>query len=153
MTLIEQTGDLFTTTAEAIGHGVNVEGAMGAGIAVDFRAKYAGMYPHYLALCKHGELQPGSMMPWAIAEGAHGNLRWVYNIASQDLPGAHANIVWLDSALNRALRHAYRTEQVKTFAIPRIGCGIGGLKWEDVRRVLHSASLRNPRIDLEVWSF
>lgn len=140
-----RTGDLFTTTAAGIGHGVNVDGLMGAGVAVEFRRRWPAMFAEYETLCREGRLLPGSCMAWERPEGG-----WVYNLASQDRPGRHARLDWLHDAALAALSHADENG-VDTIALPQIGCGIGGLAWADVHAVLQDAQ-RPFWATFEVWS-
>lgn len=120
-------GDLFSVTQGAIGHGVNCRGVMGAGIAKPIKNKYPEMYAEYRELCRTGKLKPGGFFPWFDEESG----LWVYNLASQDKPGADARLEWLSEAAGAALDHA-ASQGFSTVNIPRIGCGIGGLEWEDV---------------------
>lgn len=122
-------GDLFDQPdVTAIGHGVNTVGVMGAGIAVLFRRKYPEMYRQYVLWCDTGALQPGGCMPWE-ADG-----RFIFNIASQKEPGSNATVQWLASGLTTAIAQA-RTIGLSKLAIPRIGAGIGGLTWDQVKQV------------------
>jgi O-acetyl-ADP-ribose deacetylase (regulator of RNase III) len=140
-------GDLFTSDAPAIGHGVNCRGVMGAGIAVAFREKYPAMYRHYRKMCDAGELQPGGIFAWSARpdEGP-----WVYNIASQDEPGANATYEWLDQGLRSAVANMVAWGQDR-IAIPRIGCGIGGLDWLMVADVIDGVEQDVPGITFDVY--
>lgn len=131
MSLTIRHGDLFTTDAPALGHGVNVDGLMGAGIAAQFAARFPAMLEAYRAQCRSGALRPGGMFAWVDLDSG----RWVYNLASQDRPGRRARLGWVESSARAALAHA-DTHGVPVVALPQIGCGIGGLIWEDVAGVL-----------------
>ena len=58
-------GDLFANRvgAQALAHGCNCPGSMGAGIAVGFRDRYPEMYAEYRRRCKTSprELNPGDV--------------------------------------------------------------------------------------------
>jgi O-acetyl-ADP-ribose deacetylase (regulator of RNase III) len=123
-------GDLFQSTAGAIGHGVNCMGVMGAGIARLFKRDFPEMFKEYKILCDEDSLHAGEIFAWQAPTG-----QWVYNMASQHYPGANAHLKWLESAAVAALTHA-DAHGVREVALPQIGCGIGGLKWEDVQEVL-----------------
>lgn len=127
-------GDLFDCGVAAIGHGVNCTGVMGAGIATVFRRRYPDMYVQYKLWCETGVLTPGISMPWEVVDPADplDPVRYVFNIASQDRPGADARYQWLFSGVNNAIMQA-RSLGLSALALPRIGAGIGGLKWDDVR--------------------
>jgi O-acetyl-ADP-ribose deacetylase (regulator of RNase III) len=143
--LIEKTGDLFTTTAPAIGHGVNVHGVMGHGIAVQFRNRFPEMHEAYKVSCRKKDLTPGTTMIWEPFPGM-----FVYNIASQDAPGRNARLIWLRDGVEAALSHADGAG-LSAVALPRIGAGIGGLAWDDVRSIL-SEIAESHKADIEVWT-
>ena len=41
-------------------------------------------------------------------------------------------------------------DNVKSIALPAIGAGLGGLKWEDVKTIIDEISARYPKIDLYI---
>lgn len=145
--LIFKTGDVFTSDAGAIAHGVNTQGAMGAGIAKQFRDRYPDMYVEYRRQCKDRELQPGGLLVYLPGEGEFGV---VYNVASQDFPGPHARIEWLGSGMYYALKDA-ESRGFGRIAVPMIGAGIGGLNWVEVEAWLRGLA-RQSTVDIEVWS-
>jgi O-acetyl-ADP-ribose deacetylase (regulator of RNase III) len=125
-------GDLFgQPDVEAIGHGVNTKGVMGAGIAVLFRRKYPDMYKQYVLWCDTGTLEPGGVMPW------EGEDKFIFNIASQNEPGADATVEWLNDGVRTAVAQARKIGLTK-LAVPRIAAGIGGLTWEQVQEVFNA---------------
>lgn len=138
-------GDIFTTEAKALGHGVNCEGVMGAGIAKEVRRRYPELYKHYRQLCKRGELSPGGL--YVYDAGDH----FVYNIASQDLPGPHARLEWVAEGVRAALAHAHE-KGLEEVALPKIASNIGGLLWEDVEEVLKEVEAESP-VELVIYSF
>lgn len=144
--MIIKHGDLFTTEATKIGHGVNTKGVMGAGIAKAFKEKYPNNYKAYANECKLGNLKPGGLMVW-LEDG-----KSIYNLASQDNPGADASYAWLFESTNRAARRLLNMKE-KTLAIPQIGCGIGGLDWDEAEKVLRTVELINPGFEFEVWIY
>ena len=129
-----KTGDLFTSTQPAIGHGVNVDGDMSGGLARIVQRRYPEVYEAYRAVCVDGRLQPGQMLPVLDEDGT-----WWLNLASQDRPGRHARLEWFEQALAQSFRFA-QFKKLPGFAIPRIGAGIGGLDWEDVFEVIISTA-------------
>lgn len=139
-------GDMFASTTAALAHGVNVDGLMGAGVAAIFRRKFPAMHREYVRACRRGDLTPGSVWPWKAPSGL-----WVYNLASQDRPGPHARLEWVEESVKAMLEHA-QEHGVGSVAMPRIGCGIGGLHWADVEGVLGSCVEAIPGVELEVWS-
>lgn len=126
------TGDLFDPTHnfDALGHGVNCKGVMGAGIAVEFRKRWPGMYGRYRKMCAEGFLLPGMMMPFTPVTGPR-----IFNIASQDLPGANAHYEFLEAGLQYSLFFMQHTN-IQTLGLPRIASDIGGLDFNKVVKVI-----------------
>jgi O-acetyl-ADP-ribose deacetylase (regulator of RNase III) len=145
MAIIHQTGDLFSAETPALMHGVNTKGLMGAGIAVRFREDFPEMYEEYRRICKAGELLPGDTFIYDAGEVV------VYNAASQDKPGPDARLPWLISSVSVALADADE-RGFEFIAMPLIGCGIGGLVWEDVEPELEKLT-EQYGVDLEVWTY
>lgn len=139
MVLEHRTGDLFAQTdLDAIGHGCNTMGKMGGGIAVLFRRYYPDMFTEYRRLCLSGDLSVGGMFAWETAKG-----KWIYNLASQQRTGRDARIEAIEASLDLALVHA--TEHgVTSIGLPRIGAGIGGLRWPDVQAAITEVAAPSP---------
>lgn len=148
MAITDQTGNIFTTQAQAIGHGVNTKGVMGAGIAFSVRLMYPEVYLEYRELCELGALQPGGVYT-ALDENSG---RYIVNLASQDAPGANARLEWLRASLSRALDELTELE-VTSLALPRIGAGIGGLEWPEVREAIEEIAEAYPHMEIELWEF
>jgi O-acetyl-ADP-ribose deacetylase (regulator of RNase III) len=150
MTFVERTGDLFEADdLDAIAHGVNCRGVMGAGIALEFKNRFPENYKNYLRWCKSGYLHPGGLMVLRIVNDP-GPL--VFNLASQDKPGPHAKYRWVASSVAKMLDEAENPEgKIKRIGIPQIGCGIGGLEWHHVRELLRLVAGDSP-IELVVFS-
>lgn len=143
--LIEVEGDLFNGGYETIGHGVNCQGVMGAGIAKEFKIRYPNMFYSYKALCEVHQIRLGDVHPWQ-EKGVKG-----YNLATQFQPGANASLVGIRLAVTKAMSHA-KNNHIKYIAIPRIGCGIGGLQWTEVGRDLDKITKDIRDVDLIVVS-
>jgi O-acetyl-ADP-ribose deacetylase (regulator of RNase III) len=131
-------GDIFTTQAQVIGHGVNTQGLMGNGIARTIRIMYPSAFKAYQQACDDGTLYGGQCL--------------IANIASQVLPGAEAKLHLLAEGLDNMF---LQMEQLglNTVALPRIGAGVGGLHWDEVLYTIKEAAKLHPGIDVEVWEF
>lgn len=143
--IIHKTGNIWDTEQPAIGHGVNCQGVMGSGIAVQFRERFSSMYGDYVRMCKVGILKPGN------ASFYHENNIWTVNIASQNLPGKNAKMMYLLSGLIFA-REGLIERNIDGIALPQIGCGIGGLKWESVLELIEFV-FGDSQITCEVWTY
>lgn len=145
MKLIERVGDLFDYPGLAIGHGVNTQGVMGAGVAREFRDRYPEMFDTYRDLCRQGKLSPGEAMLYEVSAS-----RVVCNLATQRFLGANALVSWVIDAVKDAATSLIEHYHCYELATCRIGCGIGGLEWEAVREYLDYLNL--PEFTLVVYS-
>jgi O-acetyl-ADP-ribose deacetylase (regulator of RNase III) len=122
-------GDLFASGIPALAHGCNCRGAMGAGIAAGFKARWPDMYREYRKLCTYSRFQPGDTFRWNEPDVI------IWNLMTQLRPGSDARV----SAIRKALDYMVADAQVlgiTEIGLPWIGCGIGGLTRDDVRPVL-----------------
>lgn len=128
-------GDLFTNrfAAQALAHGCNCQGSMGAGIATRFRDRYPEMFQQYRRRCKAmpREFNLGDAWLWKASDRP-----WVFNLGTQEgVWRARANYETIEAALASVRRQADR-EGVASIAIPRIGVGYGDLSWRKVRAIV-----------------
>ncbi|VTR93770.1 Putative phosphatase, C-terminal domain of histone macro H2A1 like protein OS=Solitalea canadensis (strain ATCC 29591 / DSM 3403 / NBRC 15130 / NCIMB 12057 / USAM 9D) GN=Solca_2491 PE=4 SV=1: Macro [Gemmata massiliana] len=131
------TGDLFVNrvNADALAHGCNCAGSMGAGIAVGFKERYPGMFEEFRRRCKAkpAEFALGDVFLWR-----EPGKPAVFNLGTQPSPGRGATYPVVETALN-ALRTAADQAGILTLAMPRIAAGYGGLSWKKVRVLIESA--------------
>lgn len=137
-------GDIFNISGvSSYAHGCNCAGAMGKGIALQFRSKYPEMYSEYKAMCKDGIYKPGDVFDYNYGDGH------IYNLGTQATWRTKARIEYIEQSVKAMLELAVR-ENVTKIALPAIGAGLGGLKWDDVKDVLNRVSADYPTIELYV---
>lgn len=127
-------GDIFAPAApvQAIAHGCNCRGVMGAGVALQMRSRYPQMYDFYRRKCKSIDpYRPGDVLLWKTP--ANSGLPWVFNLMTQLDYGVHkATLPAVEICLAKMHSIADRVG-VTSIAMPRIGAGLGGLPWQKVR--------------------
>ena len=124
--------DIFEVEAEALSHGCNIHGATGGLAGVVF-SQYPEMKESYLEGCNRGSFKPGEAFIYET--DSSDSFAYIYNLFSQIKPGPNADLELLRSSLLE-MRDHMKLCSVKSVNIPQIGCGIGGLNWEDVRPLL-----------------
>lgn len=131
---IVRAGHIFASNCEALVNPVNCVGVMGAGLALQFKERYPENFRRYKSACDRGVLRPGRVLT-TFRDNL--NPRLIINVATKK----H----WRDkSALEvvaqgiREISSACVNSRVKSIAIPAIGCGLGGLWWEDMRPIAES---------------
>jgi O-acetyl-ADP-ribose deacetylase (regulator of RNase III) len=128
-------GDLFANRfkVQALAHGCNCQGSMGAGIATGFRDRYPEMFAEFRRRCKAEprEFNLGDAFLWK-ADGCP----WVFNLGTHEgVWRARASYEAIEVAL-KSMRHQADEENLACIAMPRIGAGYGGLSWRKVRAVV-----------------
>lgn len=151
MNFIYKVGDLMEAEEPAIAHGCNIRGVMGAGVAKLVRDRHPEVFYAYDAACDTGRFRPGAAQAvYSSPAGSPG--RWFYNLGTQKNPGPDAKTWWIFLAFaNMAEDAAIRG--IDQVAIPRIGCGIGGLVWPEVEEVIRTAVelSSSPNLDIVVY--
>jgi O-acetyl-ADP-ribose deacetylase (regulator of RNase III) len=129
------TGDMLANPnkPQAYAHGVNCLGVMGAGVAKALRAKYPAMFEAYRDHCANIGLQPGDVFTWT---GREPDVI-VFNVATQRGFGRGVQAT-LPAILDGLImtRRLTKAIGIRSIAMPRIGCGLGGLSWADVRPIV-----------------
>ena len=136
MSYNERRGDLFAATdLDAIAHGVNCSGIMGAGVAKAVADRWPKVLDEYRTLCASRRLLPGDSQ--VVKATADPDDRFiVFNLATQDRPGPDARLRWVAASVIQMLMWAESTDTVRRIGMPRIGSGIGDLEWVEVRMIL-----------------
>ncbi len=119
-------GDLLQSNVAIIGHQVNTQGAMGAGIALSIKTKYPEVYPPYREFCRTRSHPLGGCQIVPTQDG-----RYVANLFGQERFGrgtVQTNYVALGRAL-RVLKSFAQAHQLSVGLPYGIGCDRGGGKW------------------------
>lgn len=152
MAVIHKNGNIFDTEMPVIGHGVNLDGVMGSGIAAKVAVLYPTVEESYRQVCEFGGLNAGSALILKVADEEFEGDRWIANISSQVEQGRNAKLPLLEAGLYETIEQM-REMGLKGLALPKIGAGIGGLEWADVLDAIESEAEVNPDFTVEVWTF
>jgi O-acetyl-ADP-ribose deacetylase (regulator of RNase III) len=95
------------------------------------------MYEEYRRRCEAREFLLGGFFRWDADEVV------VYNLATQQTGGADARLDAVESSVRGALADA-ASLGLTALGVPKLGAGIGGLAWIDVRAVLREAGDASP---------
>lgn len=151
-------GDLFTTPHPYIAHGCNAQGVMNSGVAKTVRTLYPEAYKSYIQFIKNAH-QPLGMCNSLITKDGR---RAIGNLITQEFYGKDGKRYASVDAIYNSMEifivecKSYRDwfldkDSVITIAIPKIGCGLGGLKWDkDVEPILYDLSKKH-NINFDVY--
>jgi len=129
-------GDILKQDAEAIINTVNCVGVMGRGIALQFKKEFSDNFAAYVAACKNGEVQPGRM--FVFATGLLTHPRFIINFPTKRHWRGKSRMEDIESGL-QALVEVIHQYNIRSVAIPPLGCGLGGLDWNAVKPRIEAA--------------
>jgi O-acetyl-ADP-ribose deacetylase (regulator of RNase III) len=130
-------GNLLEAPAEALVNTVNTVGVMGKGIALQFRQAYPEMYRAYEKACKDGEVRLGEVQTFDLG-GLAGSPRWLINFPTKGHWRAASRLADIETGLVDLVAKI-RKLNIRSIAVPPLGCGNGGLDWKVVRPLIENA--------------
>lgn len=136
-------GNLLTADAEALVNTVNTVGVMGKGIALQFKRAYPANYAAYRAACAAQAVKLGQM--FVFDSGLIGYRRYVINFPTKGHWRANSKISDIRAGLTDLVK-VVRERQITSVAVPALGCGNGGLDWNEVRPAIEQAFSELPDV-------
>jgi O-acetyl-ADP-ribose deacetylase (regulator of RNase III) len=127
--LIYRRTSLLESPAQTLVNTVNCVGVMGKGLAQAFKDREPDMFSAYKKVCEQGLLEPGKLWLWRGADS------WTLNFPTKKHWRNPSKLDWVESGLKK-FAAAYEAQGIKEISFPRLGCGNGGLDWEDVRPLM-----------------
>jgi len=130
-------GNIFKTETEAIVNPVNCQGVAGAGLAREFKRLYPDNHEAYALRAKRGEIRPGVLYvhDCGTVEPRTNLYRWVINLPTKREWHSDSRLEDIEGGLS-SLADIIEFLEIRSIAIPALGCGLGGLRWEDVKRAI-----------------
>jgi len=122
-------GNLLEAQVAALVNTVNTEGVMGKGIALQFKQAFPDNFKAYAKACAHKEVSVGKM--FVFDRGVH-SPRWIINFPTKKRWRLPSCFDYVDAGLVDLIR-TVRKLGILSIAVPPLGCGNGGLSWEEVR--------------------
>jgi O-acetyl-ADP-ribose deacetylase (regulator of RNase III) len=141
-------GDLLRAPVEALVNAVNTVGVMGKGLALAFKQRFPDSFHSYAVACKDGEVSVGRMFVTRNLELV--GPRLIIHFPTKQDWRQPSKIEWIESGL-ADLRNVVVANGIRSIAIPRLGCGLGGLPWEQVRPLMLAEFEALPEIDWVVY--
>ncbi len=126
-------GNLLKAKSEALINTVNEVGVMGKGIALMFREAFPSNTRAYELACKVGDVHVGKM--FVSATNSDRGPKWIINFPTKKHWRNPSKLEWIQSGL-LDLANVIQELGIKSIAIPPLGCGNGGLDWDQVRQLI-----------------
>lgn len=138
-------GNIFDSKCSTLVNTVNCVGVMGKGIALDFKKKSPSMFDEYQKLCKDGRIKPGQPYLYRDLTGIS-----IINFPTKDNWRSPSKFSYITKGL-KWFRQSYRELGITSIAFPPLGCGNGGLSWDDIGPEMYRA-LKDLPIEIEIYA-
>lgn len=142
----ELSGNIFNTSAMAVVNTVNCVGAMGKGIALDFKLRYPEMFKEYQQICSQHLLKPGQILPYRKTSPI------ILNFAIKDDWKDPSRKEWIEETLQKFVNN-YRAMGITSVAFPWMGAMNGGLPIDFIKETTRKYLSSLEDIDIEVYEF
>lgn len=125
MLKLVENGDILNSNCQYLVNPVNTVGVMGKGLALSFKNKFPDNFKKYRKYCKSGEFTVGKLL--IISE----NNKKIVNFPTKLHWKNKSEIKYILEGLTK-LKTAIEKYNIKSIALPKLGCGLGGLDWNIV---------------------
>jgi O-acetyl-ADP-ribose deacetylase (regulator of RNase III) len=141
-------GNLLQANVEALVNPVNCVGVMGKGLALEFKKTYPDNFYHYQKGCNEGKIRPGQV--FITLNNSLINPLYIINFPTKDHWKDKSKLEDIKTGLTALVRDINRL-QIKSIAIPALGCGNGGLKWQKVEPLILSAFEKLSTVEVKLY--
>ncbi len=138
-----QKGDILRSNAQALVNTVNCVGIMGRGVALQFKKAFPDNFKSYERACDRGQVQLGSVL--VFDRNRITGPRYILNFPTKQHWKNKSRLEDIEAGLKDLVRKV-RELHIQSIAIPPLGCGLGGLKWSEVRPRIEAAFESLPEV-------
>lgn len=142
-------GNLLTANVEALVNTVNCIGYMGKGIALQFKQAFPDNFEAYQKACRAHEVQIGRM--FVFKTGSMYNPKYIINFPTKGHWREKSRLTAIKTGL-KTLIEAVKRLSIRSIAVPPLGCGLGGLKWQQVRPLIEEAFKEVPEVQILLYA-
>ncbi|MDM7461274.1 MAG: macro domain-containing protein [bacterium] len=140
-------GDLFQSDAEAWVNTVNTQGVMGKGLAYEFKKRFPQNHRFYEEACKNGQMRIGKVLVFPTEQLTP---QYIFNFPTKQHWRSKSKLEYIRDGL-QDLAQAVRQYGVRSIAIPPLGCGQGGLRWDEVRALIEETFAQMPDVEVQLY--
>jgi O-acetyl-ADP-ribose deacetylase (regulator of RNase III) len=144
--IVNRSGNIFVSDADALIVTVNCVGFMGKGMALECALRFPEVEQEYVKACKTGLIDIGHIY-W-VQTNSRKNLALFPTKRDFKHP---SKLEYINRGLN-ALISDLKEKNISRVALPKLGSELGGLPWESVEKQV-TKHFENIDIDLEIWSY
>jgi len=118
--------DIFTLPVDTLVNPVNCQGAMGKGLALQFKHRFPGMNQVYRMACRNQSLRPGQCL---LYETGQEKPKSIILFPTKDHWQYPSKLDYIDRGM-QDLATLIHSHDIRSIAIPPLGCGLGGLDYK-----------------------
>jgi O-acetyl-ADP-ribose deacetylase (regulator of RNase III) len=137
-------GNIFESPAQVLTNTVNCVGVMGKGLALEFKKRHPDLFADYKKRCDRLDVKPGRPYLW------ENDKVQVLNFPTKRHWRESSRLEDIEEGL-KYLAQNYEHWGIYTLALPPLGCGNGGLSWNEVKPLVETHL--GPLSDLEVFVY
>ena len=139
---------MLLADTDAVVNPVNTTGVVGKEIARTFKQTYPENFAEYEAACRTKQVILGRML---LTENRtlHGP-RWIIHFPTSQGSRQSSRLEWIVEGLVD-LRRVIKEQGIQSIAVPPLGCGSGGLDWNEVRSVITEGLGDMPTVRVVVY--
>jgi O-acetyl-ADP-ribose deacetylase (regulator of RNase III) len=126
-------GNILASEVEALVNTENTVGVMGKGVALQFKQAFPANYKAYRVACKGEKVELGRMFVWD--SGHLGLQRYIINFPTKKHWRTKSRLADIQTGLDDLVRIISELD-IQSIALPALGCGNGGLDWDEVRPLI-----------------
>jgi O-acetyl-ADP-ribose deacetylase (regulator of RNase III) len=141
-------GDLLKAEVDALVNTVNTVGIMGKGIALQFKQAFPKNFKEYERACKRKDVKLGKM--FVVKMNDMFQPRYIINFPTKNHWKGKAKIEDIQEGLFDLAR-VIKKEGIHSIAVPPLGCGNGGLDWNDVQSLIETRLKSIPDVKILVY--
>jgi len=130
--LLSGNPDLLQTSATALVNPVNTVGVMGAGLAKAFAEAMPEACAPYFEAHRANKLAIGKILAVPVSRLGNPGLKWVIHFPTKAHWRRPSELAFIEQGL-ADLRRFLIARKVNSVALPALGCGLGGLPFNQVR--------------------
>lgn len=143
-----QQGNLLEAEVEALVNTVNCVGVMGKGIALQFKQAFPTNFQVYQKACKSNSVRPGEML--IVPTDSLGDPKYIINFPTKRHWKGRSRIEDIEAGLI-SLAEDIKALEIKSIAVPPLGCGNGGLDWSEVAPLIVQALGCLPNVEVRLF--
>lgn len=147
MTIEPGRGNLLEADVDALVNPVNTQGVMGKGLALQFKKAFPDAFQSYVRACEAGEVVPGKMHVVRRLMAP----RFILNFPTKKHWRNPSKLEYIRDGLDDLVQQV-RALEIQSIAVPPLGCGHGGLDWEEVRPLIEAAFVPLPDVRVVLYA-